>query len=542
MYLRSFLLFSMVPGIAAVVSCAGDNAGPGGATGGTGGTSEVSSSSSTVTGQVASVSSVSSVSTSSSSTTATASVSTSTVASSSSTGMNLCGNGMIDAGEFCDKDDFGGKTCMDFGLAQGKLLCNPFCGIVVTGCSPFENCFDGSDNDNDGAVDCADSECSAVPACTDSCIDPQVALVPSFNSGTLVGKPNQEENSCSVGQGAEAAWKVTAPFDGTLTARFYPGSGNGSVAIRTECSDVVTEQACAAAQQFNAATASLAVTSGQIVYILVEDTGDPAQASFYSLELNIPPPEQFCTDLFDNDGDQRFDCDDPSQCQGTFDCTPSANALGYGSPCDAHNDCVATGSDPVCLRGGQGFPQGYCSEFCNLQANDCAGDGVCVKTTLSPDHGVCMDGCLLDADCQNGLGCVDVGLPNKICSSPPEISCNDNVDNDTDGFRDCEDVSSCTGSPQCAAGPNAAGTPCQLHNQCQASANDPFCIDQFNFGWPGGYCTEFCDLDAPDCPAGTLCSPAPFFLPSGNGLCLDTCPANDCRPGYFCSAQGVCRF
>jgi hypothetical protein len=92
------------------------------------------------------------------------------------------------------------------------------------------------------------------------------------------------------------------------------------------------------------------------------------------------------------------------------------------------------------------------------------------------------------------------------------------------------------------------GQTCTKHNDCAANANDPVCFDAFWWGWPGGYCSEICNLAADDCAAGSICSNFnSWHFPSGSGTCFHTCvgPA-DCRPGYSCinngQAQNICIF
>jgi hypothetical protein len=87
--------------------------------------------------------------------------------------------------------------------------------------------------------------------------------------------------------------------------------------------------------------------------------------------------------------------------------------------------------------------------------NDCFGDGVCLDVGLGPS-GTCFDGCAADADCLSYQTCVDPPIldPNQpsgqlICY-PYEKSCSDGVDNDDDGFDDCNDYD-CIQSPDCAA-------------------------------------------------------------------------------------------
>ena len=68
----------------------------------------------------------------------------------------------------------------------------------------------------------------------------------------------------------------------------------------------------------------------------------------------------------------------------------------------------------MCLRNAQGFPNGYCSEFCDLAVDDCAGDAVCAPLGISI-NGVCLDGCLGNGDCRPGYTCQDLSLSKKVC-------------------------------------------------------------------------------------------------------------------------------
>ncbi len=57
-----------------------------------------------------------------------------------------CGNGILDFGEECDGNNFGGLSCGDFGYDNGNLRCNSFCRIY------FSSCFnDGCDDETQTA-------------------------------------------------------------------------------------------------------------------------------------------------------------------------------------------------------------------------------------------------------------------------------------------------------------------------------------------------------------------------------------------------------
>ena len=445
--------------------------------------------------------------------------------------MNDCGNGVIESGETCEGDDYGGKTCVDFGFSGGTLICNPFCNIVVSQCTPKESCNDNTDNDFDGAIDCADSECVAELVCTDPCAAPQFLTLPGWGYGEIGGEPAVLTPSCTASSGREAVFQVTAQIDGDLTVSFFPSGFDGSVSIRTSCNDAASEVACAnnnpTSQNENL---SVPATAGTTYYIIAEST-NPSSTGYYNISVDQPFPESYCYDQYDDDFDGYLDCDDPTNCKGTnFDCTPGSGPLA--TPCFNNTDCQATDGDPICLNWNQGFNNGYCSEFCETTA-DC-NNGTCVDINISV-HGVCYKNCTVPADCPLGTSCVDIGVGQTVCDKPPEISCQDWQDDDFDDLIDCEDPSACKGqSPNCTSGPGVAGSPCQIHNQCTANAGDPWCQDW----WPGGYCTEFCDLANDDCPSGSLCADWIFFS-SGNGVCMDECVTTaDCRPGYFCQPWG----
>jgi hypothetical protein len=449
---------------------------------------------------------------------------------------NNCGNGVLDDGEQCEGNDFGGKTCATFGLSGGTLQCNPFCGIVVSFCTPLEQCFDGFDNDEDGLTDCADDECTTELACTDPCAVAFDVPVPYFESGDIAGSPDVLSSSCAPNGGPETLVAVQAGIDGDMSANAFSGF-DGVLSIRTACNDPATEIACIDNQGANGQeSVSFPVTAGTVYYVIFEAKQDGA-VGFYNLDVQQLLPEAWCSGQWDDDQDGFVDCDDPTSCKGIdFNCAPGASP--YGSNCFQNSNCAATGGDPICLDFNQGFNNGYCSEFCD-GPGDCAGDGVCVDLDIS-FHGVCLDGCVNTSDCPPGTSCVDSGNGQMVCYQPPELNCLDYADNDSDGLTDCQDPSGCAASFACQGGILPAGSPCSIHQECESNDNDPFCIDQFHEFWPGGYCSQYCDMATNDCPAGSVCG---NNFVANAPICLQTCtgPA-DCRPGYFCNFDGTCIF
>lgn len=54
---------------------------------------------------------------------------------STSGGSPGCGNGIVEAGELCDGDDFDGETCETIGFTSGELMCDDDCVWDWSGCT-----------------------------------------------------------------------------------------------------------------------------------------------------------------------------------------------------------------------------------------------------------------------------------------------------------------------------------------------------------------------------------------------------------------------
>ncbi len=450
---------------------------------------------------------------------------------------NLCGNGVKDPGELCDGADFGGKTCASIGLGTGDLICNPFCGIVASNCVPKEICIDDKDNDQDGLTDCLDSDCVAEVACTDSCAAPKSLSVPGWYSGDTSGRPSIQAASCSPQSAQETIFKVIAPQTGTFTATLNSWAGiDFSLSLRTTCKDAASELACSNVGDPNSGKSevvTLEVTQGQTIFVVVD--GAAGGAGPFDLNVDMPQPESYCSDFFDDDADGYIDCDDATVCQSTFECSPGP--LPVGAQCFSNTDCAANNNDPVCLQSWKGFPDGYCSEWCDVATQDCPMDSVCGDIGLGSVHGVCLDSCVMDMDCRVGYACVEKGFATKVCVLGPEAACDNFTDDDSDQLIDCEDPD-CQATPACVPGAKVAGSACTMATECYSTQNDPVCLSEMNYGYPGGYCSEYCNFSN-DCGPGSVCTNWVFF-PSGAGSCMKTCNTTaDCRAGYVCLDVGA---
>lgn len=470
-----------------------------------------------------------------------------------STSEDPCGNGTKEPGEQCDGNDFGGKTCQSIGFSGGFLQCNDFCAIVASGCTPPENCTNSQDDDQDFDIDCLDADCSAQPVCLDSCAAPMFVTLPSFTFGDTTGRPAVQSSSCSAAESSEIIFQLTAPDSVDMSVTLYSfGFADFVVSVRSSCADQGTELHCEnsiGGGDFNAETFVFPLVKDQTYYVIVDGVGVNDYGQF-QIDMQIPQPEfDFqCDNHFDDDFDGYLDCDDATDCQLSVYCTPGNQVPG--EQCFSHSECAATGNDPICLTQQEGFPDGYCSEFCDLASPVCAGDAICVDPVAIGGkpisvNGICVDTCTSNADCRPGYECIDRGVGPLVCVTAPEGQCNDYTDNDGDFLVDCEDPD-CQAKAACQAGVKATGQPCTVNGECFANMSDPICLTEFNFGYPNGYCSQFCDPGLPnDCGPAALCAKGWVFADSS--VCLDTCNVQaDCLPGYFCVDFGfpkqVCVF
>ncbi len=348
----------------------------------------------------------------------TATVGTAVTSTASTTGAGgsqfVCGNGILEGGEICDGSDFGGKTCVDYGLAGGYLQCNPFCQVVVSGCTPPESCANDQDDDEDGDTDCADSDCANVPSCLDSCVAPEFVALPAYEFSDTNGEPNVHKGSCTAGSGPEKIYKFTASADVDVAIDLSFTAANFSLSIRKDCGSAASELFCVDATGANDdESIFFKATKGQSYFVIVDGTG-PTEFGYFDLQIQESFPESFCDDYFDDDFDGFTDCADPSACQGTNECKPGAGVAG--AACMTHNECAANANDPICIDEFYfGWPNGYCSEHCNLMANDCPTGTLCSDYLgLNNGLGVCLKTCTNAASCPMGMGnqkykCADFG-------------------------------------------------------------------------------------------------------------------------------------
>lgn len=184
-----------------------------------------------------------------------------------------CGDGVVKPPiEECDGDDLGGNSCTTLpeGFAAGALACAPNCKFDTSGCFFIESCNDAMDNDKDGKVDCADSDCAA--ACADSCSAAGITMIaePLTFTGDTLGHASLLQSSCG-GDGPELVYQVTPANTGVLELRLTSQVDLG-MSVRTACGQAASEIGCVPGFIAAGATVPLKVpvTAGTPVFVVVE--------------------------------------------------------------------------------------------------------------------------------------------------------------------------------------------------------------------------------------------------------------------------------
>ncbi len=164
---------------------------------------------------------------------------------------DVCGNGVKETGEFCDGTDFGGttegeaayfSTCAAYpNLYVGGLLsCDAACEIDFSSCVSHSTelaCLDGFDNDGDGDLDCADSDCNLNGACIDNDGDGAFLNVDCNDNDPLVqneitcyfdddndGFGTTPGNFCIASCAQQGDWVQTAGDCDDTDGQVYPGA------------------------------------------------------------------------------------------------------------------------------------------------------------------------------------------------------------------------------------------------------------------------------------------------------------------------------
>lgn len=240
-------------------------------------------------------------------------------------------------------------------------------------------------------------------------------------------------------------------------------------------------------------------------------------------------PETMMGDRLVYDVSSTFECN-PVTRRCEHPGTPGAEA---GVPCNDDQQCEPNGT---CLdETFFGFPGGYCSKIrCDLEGNDCAGDGVCAGLGFGVP--LCAESCEVGSGatqgnpstylnntqgCSEGYTCFWGGIPDDITGV-----CIPGVFNDVTT--------------------NNVGADCASNDTCYSPFGQGICADAERAcgflgapageACPAGFGCSVLDCGVPGMP-NDVCgiSATCVGLPTGLSLCLEDCTgAEDCLPGAAC--------
>ena len=131
-----------------------------------------------------------------------------------------------------------------------------------------------------------------------------------------------------------------------------------------------------------------------------------------STELPCPQAETVCTD--DVLGVCLRRCTSSAECPDDEICEPQLEYCVLdtdglpGSRC-VSDECV--GTQALCLSPGMGFPDGYCTHACTVNAN-CEDGGKCISTM---NGSFCYKACMFDGDCRPDYVCEQAGPRAGTC-------------------------------------------------------------------------------------------------------------------------------
>ena len=332
------------------------------------------------------------------------------------------------------------------------------------------DCWDGIDNDQDGDLDCDDSDCADIPECNPEVIDndgdgyPDIDDCEPYNANAHPGASEQENNGIDddcdgyvdetlIEAGTDCSDGIDNDLDGVSDCDDLDCTSHSSCVVNVICEDT-----CIDAFGFGFG----APNNGQCEDGGVGDTvsnilGFPI--SFCQLGTDCSD----CGNRIDADGDLHednpaggtlfWDCDDSDanvnssatevagngiddDCDGSVDEGGGSSSSetdcsnGVDDDQDGATDCNDSdcSSDPACSSGGTTICTNTCSyasdgdcddggpnndySLCDYgsDCNDCGVRDVCMDTCATANDGTCNDSGLGgDGTCDRGTDCGDCG-------------------------------------------------------------------------------------------------------------------------------------
>jgi cysteine-rich repeat protein len=264
----------------------------------------------------------------------------------------FCGDGIVSTGEQCDDgNNESGDGCDS--LCQVEQVTNEICN-------------DGADNDTDGTVDCADSDCANDPACAPECVT---------DSDCGPGQVCTDGVCCDTGE--------CIPNGRDPVCQFDYECGNGA------CVDGFCHDACIADSE-----CPTGQTCQDGLCLTDPDGGDEC---VFNADCVADGNGEFCINGICHEGcNSENDCAGNENCRGTI-CQPDDLP---SSECNVNADCPINGQECV---------NAVCRFACD---NDSDCETSC-GTGSACDLGYCLfpnevnPECQVNEDCTSGLDCID---------------------------------------------------------------------------------------------------------------------------------------
>ena len=393
------------------------------------------------------------------------------------------------------------------GLAPGEyyLFVEAFAGglegevaltLSTQAAGSVENCRNGIDDDQDGAVDCADLDCVLTPECETLNCGYDINVGSLVVNGRAVelqidtrGAGNDIEERCAGGGGGDVVIRFVMPSAAGL-AMTIRQSGWHVFGLHSDMGPGTRCTAAAGSCFDSNATPALSLEYGVAekgVYYLVVDALDAKNEGQVSLTLRAFETRgvELCANGVDDDGDGLADCLDPD-CTGVVGCPGPVCAPEHktgplapgGAPVSVAIDTRSANNDqtvPCALGGGKDqVVEIELTEVSGLRIGcDNRGDHVIGLFAAGAPRDPCDK---LPINCADigtgGFGCnfifpnlqpgkyyvvVEAFQPGKEGTMALQLSavddhaqeiCNNGKDDDGDGKIDCQD-SNCSTKPLC---------------------------------------------------------------------------------------------